>query len=94
MTTLISRLLRPLLNRALTAPILLLLAASAAFAINAPDEEVKVRKLTAEEILEITVNKTWVVDFDNFAPTNTHKTVIWDPSHCFGTDPQCLVFNF
>ncbi|MDA8553314.1 hypothetical protein N9L14_02835, partial [Alphaproteobacteria bacterium] len=71
MTTLISRLLRPLLNRALTAPILLLLAASAAFAINAPDEEVKVRKLTAEEILEITVNKTWVVDFDNMALTAT-----------------------
>lgn len=71
MTTLISRLLRPLLNRALTAPILLLLAASTAFAINAPDEEVKVRKLTAEEILEITVNKTWVVDFDNMALTAT-----------------------
>ena len=50
---------------------LLLLAASAAFAINAPDEEVKVRKLTAEEILEITVNKTWVVDFDNMALTAT-----------------------
>ncbi|MDA9176242.1 hypothetical protein N9O95_04065 [Alphaproteobacteria bacterium] len=70
MTSLISR-LRPLLNQAITAPLLLVCAASTAFALNAPDEEVTVRKLTAEEILEITVNKTWIVDFDNLSLTAT-----------------------
>ena len=63
------------LNRALRA-----LAAAAVFggvvagsalALNSPDEEVTVRKLSAEEILEITVNKTWVIDFDNIELTAT-----------------------
>jgi len=42
-----------------------------AFALNSPDEEVVVRKLTAEEILEITTNKTWIIDFDNTSITST-----------------------
>ena len=45
--------------------------AGSAVALNSPDEEVTVRKLSAEEILEITVNKTWVIDFDNIELTAT-----------------------
>ena len=45
--------------------------AGSALALNSPDEEVTVRKLTADEILEITVNKTWVIDFDNAELTAT-----------------------
>jgi len=58
--------LRPLLL-----PLALLTLAGSALALNSPDEEVTVRKLTAEEILEITIDKTWVIDFDNVAMTST-----------------------
>ena len=65
-----SFLARPL--RALVAAAIAVgLVATSALALNSPDEEVTVRKLTAEEILEITINKTWVIDFDNIELTAT-----------------------
>ena len=44
---------------------------SAAVALNSPDEEVVVRKLTAEEIIDLTQDKTWVIDFDEIRLTST-----------------------
>lgn len=45
--------------------------AGGAMALNSPDEQVLVEKLTAEEILEITTDKTWIIDFDNTYITST-----------------------
>lgn len=63
---------RPLLlNRFLMLVAALLFAAGTAFALNSPEEEVTVRTLTADEILAITNDKTWVIDFDNMELTST-----------------------
>ena len=56
----------------LTALCLALAALSgAAWALNSPDEEVVVRKLTAAEIMDLTQDKTWVIDFDDIRLTST-----------------------
>lgn len=42
-----------------------------AAALNAPEQEVIVRTLTAEQIRELTEDKTWIIDFDNSAVVST-----------------------
>lgn len=42
-----------------------------AVALNAPEQEVIVRTLTAEQIRELTEDKTWIIDFDNSAIVST-----------------------
>ena len=42
-----------------------------AIALNAPEQEVIVRTLTAEQIRELTEDKTWIIDFDNSAVVST-----------------------
>ena len=51
--------------------VLLAIAVQGAWALNSPEQEVTVRKLTAAEIMEITSDKTWIIDFDNLAITST-----------------------
>ena len=60
------------LPRTLCLPLALLaIAVQGAWALNSPEQEVTVRKLTAAEIMEITSDKTWIIDFDNLAITST-----------------------
>ncbi|MAH87040.1 MAG: hypothetical protein CMF26_00325 [Kiloniella sp.] len=42
-----------------------------ALALNSPEQEVVVRTLSAAEILDLTEDKTWVIDFDNSTVTST-----------------------
>ena len=53
------------LGLALTAGLCLFSFSGSASALNAPEQEVIVRTLTAEQIRELTEDKTWIIDFDN-----------------------------
>ena len=59
------------LGLALCATVPLIGVGGHAIALNAPEQEVIVRTLTAEQIRELTEDKTWIIDFDNSAVVST-----------------------
>ena len=65
------RLLGQRLGLALCATVPLIGVGGHAAALNAPEQEVIVRTLTAEQIRELTEDKTWIIDFDNSAVVST-----------------------
>ena len=65
------RLLEQRLGLALCATVPLIGVGGLAAALNAPEQEVIVRTLTAEQIRELTEDKTWIIDFDNSAVVST-----------------------
>lgn len=56
---------------ALSCALSLGLTTGGAWALNSPDEEVLVKKLTAAEIRRLTTDKTWIIDYDNAQLTST-----------------------